>query len=159
MPTQSDPNSPYVDTQLQAALGGRPPGTPTTAGKPVAQAANVSFPAPPAVSAKPNGRPPKPTMPTPGMPSASAPVAATPSAAGPGQAPPGEQMSGIATEEAGPAAPQQPAVDTQRYREAVVQLRKSLGPLPRVWRHPSLPEFPVEVGKPNWNPATGMWSS
>lgn len=158
MPTQSNPDSPFVGAQLDAALGGRVPGTPTTAGKPVVQAADYQFPAPPALNTNAPGRPPKPAIPAPLAPPAATPKAATPLAAGPSSPPP-QQDVGLETADAGPAAPPVPAIDTQRYREAVVQLRTRLGPVPRVFRHPSLPELPVEPDKPNWNPFTGMWGS
>lgn len=157
MPTRSNPDSPFPGAQLEAALGGRLPGTPSTAGKPTPQAANFNFPAPPAPAAAPVGRPPAPSMPAPMAPSAPAPSAPTPSAAGPTGAP-AETRTGVGTAEAGPAAAAAPVVDTQRYREAVIQVRTRLGPVPRVFRHPSLPEMPAEPGVPNFNPFTGMWS-
>lgn len=92
-------------------------------------------------------------------PTAPMPSAPTPSAAGPGTLPESgapqaedEQMGG------GPAAPVQPAIDAQRYREAVVQTRNRLGPVPSIFRHPSLGEMEVVPGGHNYNAFTGLWT-
>jgi hypothetical protein len=47
----------------------------------------------------------------------------------------------------------------QRYRESVVRLRESLGPMPNIFRMAGMPEMPVEPGKQNYNPFTGRWSA
>lgn len=170
MPTASNPDSPYLAAQVESILGGRVPGTPSTAGKPTPQPADFGFPAPPSVSARPTGRPPATVAPGPfTMPSASAPAAPTPSAAGPGnplvgQQPQGAQQpaqrtEGAAPQPASPTPAEATAEATQRYREAVVATRSRLGPIPRVFRHPLLPELEVVPGKPNLNPFTGIWTA
>lgn len=53
------------------------------------------------------------------------------------------------------AAP--PAMDPNAaYRAHVVQLRERLGPVPSVFRQANLPELPVEAGRWNYNPFTGL---
>jgi hypothetical protein len=188
-----DPNSPYADSQLQSMFGVHAPGTPTSAGKPGPQAADVTFPAPPGVAAAPPGRPTAPPTPAPVAP---VPQAATPQAARP--APPAQAPQPQAGAAAGPstAAPAPASASAalpaltpggvpgvagplgvtsydastggeqlalspegaQRYREAVVQARTALGPVPKIFRHPSLPEMPVELGRYNYNPFTGQFT-
>ena len=160
MPTKSDPESPFLSAQVDAALGGRTPGTPSTAGKPTPQAADFRFPAPPGPAAAPGGRPKAQAIPTPLAPVAPAPAAPTPSAAGPGLPDAGKPIEG-GVEGAKPAPEAEAAVavaDTQHYREAVMQTRLKLGPIPSVFRHASLPEMPAEPDMPNWNPFTGIWA-
>lgn len=176
MPTQPDPNSPYLASRVEAALGVRSPGTPTMAGKPGVQAADLTFPAPPAPATGQPGRPTTPQVPTPfaGTPQARTPAAKPGAAAkqpapkSPGAAPasqptqPAVAPLGVpvpsATGGAEPDLALTPEGD-MRYRAAVLAGRDSLGPIPRVFRHASLPELPFELGRQNWNPFTGMWSA
>jgi hypothetical protein len=43
----------------------------------------------------------------------------------------------------------------QRYKEAKAKLRKKLGAMPGNLSAPGMPEFPIELGKSNYNPFTG----
>lgn len=175
MPSQPNADSPYLASRLQADMGVRVPGTPTSAGKPGAQAADLSFPAPPAPASAPAGRPPATPSPAPATPAAPATPGAAPARPAAPQAQPGAAAAptqpGAAVPPAGPPVLGTPAgVDAQgnqqfalspdgdmRFRQAMVQRRADLGPLPRVFRHPSLPEMPVELGHANYNPFTGTW--
>lgn len=172
MPTAPDPNSPFLASRLEATLGVRAPGTPSISGQPGAQAANVSFPAPPGAASAPVGRPATPQAPQPGAP---VPATPTPKAATPGTKQPAVKPAAGAAPVANPAVPMplgtpvtsanggapdlliSPEGDA-RYREAVLQGRESLGPIPRIFRHASLPEMPFELGAHNYNPFTGAWS-
>jgi hypothetical protein len=44
-----------------------------------------------------------------------------------------------------------------RYREQTLKLRHDLGPIPSIFRNPSLPQIPAEIGKMNFNPFTNMY--
>lgn len=102
MPTAINPDNPSATGagRLQAMVGGRDPGTPSTAGKPTPQPGRYSFPAPPAVPAAPVGRPPDgaraamsgaapaPSTPSPGTPAPAPGVAPTPAAPSPAAATP-----------------------------------------------------------------------
>lgn len=72
MPTRPDPNSPYLPARLEATFGVSAPGTPSVAGLPTPQAADLSYPAPPAINTAPPGRPP--AVKQPGQPAADAPA-------------------------------------------------------------------------------------
>ena len=175
-----------MDSRLQAAFGVRAPGSPSSAGKPGVQSADVSFPAPPAPASAPPGRPTGPSAtPTP-APIAAPPApaqpapSAQPAAAGGGASVGGEMwpdISGGAGPTGLPAgvAPPAPSVvssvtalnqpqlaitpeGAQRYREAVIRTREALGPLPSIFRSHGMPEMPVEPGRQNYNPFTGRWS-
>lgn len=169
MPSQPNPDSPYLASRLQATLGVRAPGTPSAAGKPDVQAGRVSFPAPPAPASAPPGRPSNPVAPAPAAPVTTAPVVPTTPPAAPAAAPtPGAEAGADAA--LPPAAPPPmgvPQLDgslaltpegDMRYRQAVVAGRQALGPVPRVFTHASLPELPYELGQANWNPFTSAWS-
>lgn len=154
MPTAPDPNSPYLDTRLQATMGVRAPGTPTSAGKPGPQAGDVSFPAPPSPATAPVGRPP-----TPGTPQAATPQAKTPQA-GPKVA--GRESLTPVLGSPAVGADGAPALALSpdggaAYAQAIVRGRDELGPMPRVFRHPDLPELPYELGRWNYSPFTGQW--
>jgi hypothetical protein len=183
MPTRPNPDSPFMDSRVEAAFGLRGAGTPSSAGKPGVQPADVSFPAAPGVATAPPGRPAAPTVPQPaGVTPPAAPGAPAPAPAAKPKA------EGTPSEPAAPALPTAPGAAAvppsssaatplgvtsrdplgnvttalspeggQRYREVAVQLRASLGPIPRVFRDPNLPEMPVEVGQWNYNPFTGQW--
>ena len=45
----------------------------------------------------------------------------------------------------------------QKYREAVVAVRKRLGPVPKFAQMPGAPEMPVELGGHNYNPWSGTF--
>lgn len=164
MPSRSNPDSPFLAGQLEALLGGRPPGTPTMAGQPGVQPASFNFPAPPAPAAAPPGRPPNPSAPAPLAPTTPTPTATPGGATVTVAMPPG----GGAAQPAAAARPTEvplggvaPALspaNAQLYRETIVKARAALGPVPRIFRHPNLPELPVELGQPNFNPFTGLWS-
>jgi hypothetical protein len=167
MPTAPDPNSPFLPARLEATLGVNAPGTPGMAGNPGVQAAGVQFPAPPAPN---TGFPGRPTTPKAATPTAAVPTASK-STAPPSQAkkPSGGVQSGAQGEQ--PLAPVPgpkvvPGSDgslgitpegDMAYRQAVVAGRASLGPIPKLFRHPSIPELPFELGGHNWNPFTGTW--
>lgn len=175
MPTAPDPNSPFMDARAQAAVGGREPGTPSSAGQPGVTPGGFNFPSPPAPAAGPVGRPAASVGPVPPPPVAAPPPPkpAQPAPAAGGTQPAQTQPTG--TQGAGqPPSPPQPATMTtvdaagqpqatltpegkQQYQQAVVKLRNSLGPVHKIFRHPSLPEMPVELGQWNYNPATGIW--
>lgn len=161
MPSAPDPNSPNLDTRLQATFGMRAPGTPTSAGKPGVQAGDLSFPAPPGAQSAANGRPPEPKTPVP--------TAATPQAKTP-QAKPGGGEQGVAPTTGAPPALGAPTMGANgepalalspegdmAYRAAVIRGRESLGPIPRVFRGSGLPELPYEPGRWNYNPFTGAF--
>lgn len=177
MPSQPDPNSPFLASRAQAALGIRAPGDPSMAGQPGVQPGGFNFPAPPTPAGGIPGRPTMPAVPTP-----AAPVPATPT---PQTATPQAKSKQAGAEGGRPAtgspAPQpQPAVaplgvpvqsadgaaqpdlaltpeGDMRYRQAVLAGRDALGPIPRAFRHPTLPELPYELGSKNYNPFTGSW--
>ena len=65
MPSAPNADSPFMDSRLQATFGVKAPGSPSSAGKPGVQAADVSFPAPPAPASAPAGRPSATPTPTP----------------------------------------------------------------------------------------------
>lgn len=168
MPTAPDPNSPYMASRVEAELGVRGPGMPTMAGKPGVQAANVAFPAPPSPASAPVGRPATARPPAPAAPAQQAPSvpsaqpaaqAAPPPAAQPGQPAPAAPMQpaplGIPTADGMSLTPE----GDMAYRQAVMRGRDDLGPVPKAFRHPTLPELPFELGKPNYSPFTGRWSS
>lgn len=175
MPTAPDPNSPYLASRVEAALGINAPGTPSMSGKPGVQAANLTFPAPPAPSAGQPGRPTTPVAPTPAAPTPAVPTpAAKPGAKAQGAAQPKPAATGVQPQASQPVAPAPLGVPVPsmtggepdlaltadgdaRYRQAVVAGRDSLGPIPRVFRHASLPELPFELGAQNYNPFTGSW--
>lgn len=196
MPTNPDPNSPYLPARLEATFGVRAPGTPSMAGLPTPQAGDVSFPAPPSVNGAPAGRPPtttgQPSAPTfdttipPPPPQAGmlgvAPTAPTPAgpAAPAAPAAPGGVIGALPRQPSASELPAGAAIQTpmgtasrnpvtgeqsvalspegqQRYREAVVAKREQLGPLPAVFRHPSLPEMPAEPGRLDFNPLLNRW--
>jgi hypothetical protein len=179
MPTQPNPDSPFLPARLQATFGVRAPGTPTMAGKPGVQAADLSFPSPPAPAAAPPGRPATPQAPAPtaATPAAATPQAKPPKPAGqqqqdkggrpatgtPAPAPTPQAEAGIAPlgvpvprQEGTPGLLLSPEGDL-RYREAVLRGRDELGPIPRIFRHASLPQLPFELGRYNWNPFTSIW--
>jgi hypothetical protein len=167
MPSQPDPNSPYLPTQVQSDFGIHPPGTPSLAGKPTPQAADVTFPAPPAVASSPVGRPPTPGSPaptptaTPTVPMPTAPptapgVPAAPAPAMPPTAPPLVVPGASAAPGGDPRLALSPEGDA-RYRDAVVQGRAALGPVPTIMRNPNLPQMPFELGKRNYNVWTGQY--
>lgn len=186
MPSAPNPDSPFMDSRVEAALGIRAPGSPSSAGKPGVQVGDVSFPAPPSVNTGAPGRPSAPSTPAPvaapsqpAQPAAasaqggrqqgvsgSGTIPAAPSATGAQQAlnglPAGAAVAtplGVAS--TGPDGQQQLSSLTpegaQRYREVVVQKRAELGPIPGIFRNPALGEMPVEVGRWNYNPFTGSW--
>lgn len=169
MPSQPNPDSPYLASRLQATLGVRAPGTPSQAGSPDVQVGRVSFPAPPAPASAPVGRPSNPVAPAPAAVVPTAP-AATPSAS-----PSSGQQTASSTSmqpQQQPPLPIAPPLGAprpdgslaltpegdMRYRQAVVAGRDALGPIPRVFKHASLPELPYELGQRNWNPFTSAWS-
>lgn len=169
MPTQPDPDSPYMASRLEAALGVRSPGMPSLAGKPGVQAANVSYPAPPAVNTAQPGRPQAPRAPAP---AAAVPQARTPTMEIPGQpqrvdmgtvgAPDGTSgaVPGVMPGQLSVPTPQGAMLTPEgdmRYRQAVMAGRERLGPIPKSMRHPTLPELPFELGRHNYNPFTGSW--
>lgn len=177
MPTAPDPNSPFPAAQLQSTFGLRTPGMPSSVGKPGVQPADVTFPAPPGLATAPNGRPPTTGQPSPfGEPPPSAPPQqpAPPAGEAQGQS---EAPPGGAQEQAQPLPPVPPPLTTPtisaangeprhalthegdaRYRERVLQLRTSMGPIPSIFRNPNLPQMPAEVGKANFNPFTGQYT-
>lgn len=168
MPSAPNPDSPFMDSRLEATLGIRSPGGPSSAGKPGVQAGDVSFPAPPSPATAPPGRPSAPSGPAP----IAAPATPTPAPA-PAQpaAPRQEGASGTGATPTAPTAdgaqqalnglPVGAAVATplgvattgpdgqqqlsslspegaQRYREVAVQKRTELGPIPSVFRNPGV---------------------
>lgn len=163
MPTAPDPNSPYIATRLKSMFGVNAPGQ-AGAGRPTAVAGQAPRVNPPGVAQAPIGRPPGMlTTPTPqGMTQQPPPPSGQP-AQPQTIIPPANQQD----QQAAPAAqapqpaqapaqaqPQQPEPDAH----AIAQTRQRLGPLPKLFRHPSLPELPVQPGALNYNPLTGMWS-
>lgn len=175
MPSQPNPDSPYMASRVQSVLGVRAPGTPSAAGKPDVQAGRVSFPAPPAPASAPVGRPSNPVAPAPAPPVSTAPTPAT-LAPAPGMTPVQPVASPVTATPpdvtAQPPLVQPPPLGLprpdgsialtpegdMRYRQAVVAGRSALGPVPRVFTHASLPELPYELGQRNWNPFTSTWS-
>lgn len=159
MPSQPDPNSPFLASRLQATLGVRSPGTPSEAGTPGVQAGGFNFPAPPAPAV--GGIPGRPTTPQAPTPQAPTPAAPTPQAKGTAgaegkpPAPTGPAPLGVPTDDGGGLA-LTPEGD-MAYRQAVLRGRDALGPIPRIFRHASLPEVPFELGQSNYNPFTGAW--
>lgn len=177
MPTMPDPNSPFMDSRLQSEFGARIPGMPSSAGKPGVQAADLSFPAPPAVATAPPGRPPEAQPAAPMQPM-------TPPAAPAGKPPTAAVPSATATSPTGGAQPAQQAqaglpvgtrtMPTVRpdgsvahtltpegqdaYRQAALKTRTALGQMPAVFTLPGMPELEVLPGKHNYNPVTGKWS-
>lgn len=130
MPTQVNPDNPNATGagRLQAMVGGREPGTPSTAGKPGVQQARYAFPAPPAPNTAPPGKPPdgaraamggaQPTPQQPGTPApGAAPTLAPQPSAGappptPGSPQPAPGAGSSTTRGVGaPAAPAPPTVD------------------------------------------------
>lgn len=175
MPSQPDPNSPFMAPRVESALGIQAgPGAPTAgAGTPGPTASSVSFPAPPAVNSAPPGRPAAATAPTPmGAPAATPAAKVTPTATV--AAPAGASAGPTTGLPAAPVAPAPHVVPTtnafnepqlsmtpegaQRYREVAVQTRERLGPVPHVFRHADLPELPVTPGQWNYNPFTGQFT-
>lgn len=171
MPTAPDPNSPFLPARLEATLGVNAPGTPSMAGQPGVQAAGVQFPAPPAPATNFPGRP---TTPQAATPTAPVPTASKTTAA-PTQAKPRTAAQGASVDaQAATAAPVTPAPrlvpgadgslaitpeGDMAYRQAVVAGRTRLGPIPKLFRHPTLPEMPFELGTHNYNAFTGQWDS
>lgn len=159
MPTFPTEDSPFMASRVGAALGvKRDPYSPSLAGKPTPQAADLSYPSPPAPPAAPVGRPPNTPQPTPGSAQfgqwgqgAATPI--TPPA-GAGQAATPSASPQTAAADAAVAAA--PGLDANTYRAQIVRLRDSLGPIPRVFRQPNMPELPVEPGRWNYNPFTGL---
>lgn len=167
MPTAPDPNSPYMDNRLQAEFGMRDPGTPSSVGKPGVQAADLSFPAPPAVNAAPPGRPsdagaPTPPIAQPKQPAKPAAAQSAPGAGGvqPGAVtpPPGQKTIASVDPTTGAVSHTLTPEGDMAYRQNVLKLRDQLGPIPKVFLHPNLPELPVEPGKWNFNPFTGQFT-
>lgn len=176
MPSQPDPDSPFLASRLQATLGVRAPGTPTTSGQPGVQAGSVSYPAPPAPASGPVGRPANPQPAAPMQPAQPKPMERQGEGQRVdmgGQQPPGQPgtTNGAAPGQqpaAGPAPLGYPEPDgstrltpegDMRFRQAVMAGRDRLGPIPKSFRHPTLPEIPFELGKHNWNPFTSTWST
>lgn len=169
MPTSPDPNSPFLPARLEATLGVNAPGTPSMSGQPGVQAAGVQYPAPPAPATNFPGRP---TTPQASTPTAVVPTA-TKTTAPPQQAKPKSgdpaalaQPGGEAVAPALPGPKLTPGADgslgitpdgDMAYRTAVLAGRDRLGPIPRLFRHASLPELPYELGQHNWNPFTSQW--
>lgn len=233
MPSKPSANSPFMQSRLEAALGVRSPGTPSSSGKPGVQAADLSYPAPPAVATgvpgRPPVRPPQPAAPLPqwgglpggqippwmlpggsqarpGAPVAQPPVPVgddprhqpptpVPPAGSPPKPPPAQQPQPAQTPTGGDRRPGLPKPRQQagafggpgatdgavspfgattvnpdgtsstalspegdmRYRAAVLAGREALGPLPRIFRNPGLPQMPYELGRWNFNPFTGTF--
>lgn len=182
MPTRPDPNSPFLPARAEAVVDSTP-GMPALAGKPSPQAADLSFPAPPAPASAPPGRPSTPPVPAPtaGPTTAQPPqpakpaqpvqpqqplgpgvVGASASPPQPAQIPPGglgiSTPLGVARrdERGEPRLDLSPEGDL-RYREGIIRTRERLGPIPRVLRHPSLPQLPIQLGRWNYNPFTGQF--
>lgn len=175
MPSQPNPDSPYLSAQLESSLGvKRQPGEPSTTGQPGVTSGGFNFPAPPAVNSAPPGRPP--AAPGPQAPSgevAAAPVTAKPAQPQPQSPQPGggggttlSQTGGLppGTLSTPTVRPDGSTANTltpegqQRYRESVVALRSRLGPMPNLFRHASLPEMPAELGQWNYNVFTGKFT-
>lgn len=169
MPTSPDPNSPFLDNRLQAEFGMREPGTPTSAGKPGPQAADFNFPAPPAVNSAPPGRPPDATPPSPTGAAPARPTQKPAQSAQPAQ--PGQPAAAATVQQPAPGQKTQTSIGADgmpshtltpegdmAYRQNVLKLRDQLGPIPRVFLHPTLPELPVEPGMWNYNPFTGQFT-
>lgn len=178
MATQPDPDSPFLASRLESALGVSAPGTPGVAGNPTPQAAGVNFPAPPTPAMGIPGRPPNATaspksrqsgVPGPNVPPSIVPTAPVPPNMAPATTTPQAQVvpgtpatnaGGVsAVPQAGGAPISDPnAADTDaQYRAAVLKGRTDLGPIPRLFRHPSLPDMPFTPGQHNFNPFTGAW--
>lgn len=166
MPTTPDPNSPFLDTRLAAEFGMRMPGTPSSAGKPGPQAADLSFPAPPAVNTAPPGRPVEvaPPAPTPQARPAQKPPTqqgappAQPAQPGAQAMPPPGQKTQVGVGADGSVTHTLTPEGDLAYRQSVLRLREQLGPIPRVFMHPNLPELPVEPGVFNYNPFTDQFT-
>lgn len=171
MPTAPDPNSPYIDNRLQAEFGMRDPGTPSSVGKPGPQMADISFPAPPAVNAALPGRPsdagaPVPPTARPKQLQRPTQAAAAVGAGGsqpaqPGAAPVpplGQKTVATIDPSTGAVSHTLTPEGDMAYRQNIVKLRNQLGPIPRVFVHPTLPELPVEPGQWNLNPFTGQFT-
>lgn len=84
-------------------------------------------------------------------------TASVPTAAQPGAAAAGVALPPIGVPRPDGSLALTPEGD-MRYRQAVVAGREALGPVPRVFKHASLPELPYELGQHNWNPFTSSWS-
>ena len=181
MPTGPDPDSPFLPSRVQSAFGVREPGTPTIAGQPNVQAGDVSYPAPPAVNTAIPGRPPETRTPTPSpglgaQPSARTGAASTPTSTGvaatpipvlPHQPTPAELPLGVSVSTplgvASRGANNEPQLQLSpegkaRYQDAVMKTRRTLGPVPRIFAHPDLPQLDIQPGKWNYSPFTGSWS-
>jgi hypothetical protein len=167
MPTAPDPNSPFLPARLEATLGINAPGTPGVAGNPTPQAAGpMAFPAPPAPATNFPGRPATPKAPTPlvGVPTASK-TTATPAQAKPatptqGATAEAQTATAVPGPKLTPGADGSLAVTPEgdmAYRQAVLAGRDRLGPIPKLFRHPTLPEVPFQLGTHNYNPFTGAW--
>lgn len=160
MPTSPNAASPFLPERLQAEFGPRQPGTPSTAGQPGAQAANITFPNPPAPASAPPGRPPNGGTPAPTATGAQ-PVTGQP-ASPPVALPPEQPLAKAGDTAKAMGVPDQSLMAAeqarkQAYQEAVVSKREELGAVPSVFNHPSLPQLPIELGKPNFNPFTAKW--
>ena len=166
MPTAPDPNSPFLPARLEATLGVNAPGTPGVAGNPSPQAAGMQFPAPPAPATNFPGRPttPKAATPTAAVPTASKTTAPPPQAKQPGgtQGAEGQPAVAVPAPRLVPGADGSLAITPEgdmAYRQAVLAGRDRLGPIPKLFRHPTLPEVPFELGTHNFNPFTSAWDS
>lgn len=167
MPTAPNANSPFMESRVAAETGGREPGAPSAAGRPGVQPADLSYPAPPAPATAPPGRPAAPAFPapptTPAKPATAAPTptsATAPPSTAPGAAaalPPGTMSTPTTDPTTGTTREVMTPEGDARYRAAHVALREKLGPIPKSFRNPGLPEMPVELGKWNYNPFTGQF--
>lgn len=158
MPSAPNGDSPFLPERLQALLGPRTPGTPSSVGTPDVQAGGFNIPAPPSPASAPVGRPAGPSSPapaaaTPSAPTpdvsggtASAPVAATPASGGEAAAAP--TPAGVE---------QMRAAQDMAYRQMVVQKRKELGSVPTLMNHPSFGPLPYIPGQYAYNPFSNKW--
>lgn len=151
MPTQVNPDNPNATGagRLQAMVGGREPGTPSTAGKPGVQQARYAFPAPPAPNTAPPGKPPdgaraamggatapqQPGTPAPGAaPTPAAPQSAAAPPPTPGSPQPAPGAGSSQTRGTGaPEAPPAPTVDqngmaTQTFASATIPKPSTVQP-------------------------------
>lgn len=158
MPSSPNAASPFLPERLQAEFGQREPGTPSTAGQPGVQAANLSFPNPPAPASAVAGRPPNSTGPAQAGAPAPAQQPVVPQSPVPEQKPSGD--AGATAKAMGLPAEslmQNKQAQAMAHQEAVVRKREELGALPAVFNHPSLPKLPIELGRSNYNPMTNRW--
>lgn len=157
-PQPQPPGQPAPTPRPPGGQGLTPPPTTPPAARPQPPRPPQPGQQPPA--ARPPVRPPQPGQPAPApRPPVRPPQPGQPAAFGGPGATDGV-VSPLGTATVNPDGSASMALSPEgdmRYRAAVLAGREALGPLPRIFRNPGLPQMPYELGRWNYNPFTGAF--